>query len=96
MPFHCMKGVKLEQPIFGGNYLTGQALAQPDGNFNGDVTWRLTFNRGGCIDFGQALLKANDMGMGHPFFLYGPFPDKARRRGLGGCPICCCIPFFVF
>ncbi|KAH7732248.1 WW-domain-binding protein [Aphelenchoides avenae] len=61
MPFHCMKGVKLEQPIFGGNYLTGQALAQPDGNFNGDVTWRLTFNRGGCIEFGQSLLKANDM-----------------------------------
>lgn len=62
MPFHCMRSVTLEQPIFGANYLKGTALAQPGGNWNGEVTWKLTFNRGGCIDFGQALLKANDMG----------------------------------
>lgn len=61
MPFHCMRNVTLEQPIFGANYLKGTALAQPGGNWNGEVVWKLTFNRGGCIDFGQALLKANDM-----------------------------------
>ena len=33
------------------------------GNWNGDVTFKLSFNKGGCIDFGQALLKAADMGM---------------------------------
>uniref|UniRef100_A0A915DC28 Vacuolar protein-sorting-associated protein 36 n=1 Tax=Ditylenchus dipsaci TaxID=166011 RepID=A0A915DC28_9BILA len=34
---------------------------EPGGNWTGEVTWKLTFNKGGCIDFGQALLKANDM-----------------------------------
>lgn len=63
MPFHSLRNVKLEQPIFGANYLTGIVVAQPDGNWNGEMTWRLTFNKGGCIDFGHALLKANDMGM---------------------------------
>lgn len=62
MPLHCMRKVTLEQPIFGANYLKGVALAQPGGNWQGEVTWKLTFNNGGCIDFGQALLKAADMG----------------------------------
>ncbi|VDN18726.1 unnamed protein product [Gongylonema pulchrum] len=31
------------------------------GNWNGRVSWKLTFNKGGCIDFGQALLKAAEM-----------------------------------
>lgn len=61
MPLHCMRQVTLEQPIFGANYLKGVALAQPGGNWEGEVTWKLTFNSGGCIDFGQALLKAAEM-----------------------------------
>lgn len=31
MPFHCLRGVKLEQPVFGANYLKGTCLAQPGG-----------------------------------------------------------------
>ncbi|MCP9266293.1 Postacrosomal sheath WW domain-binding protein [Dirofilaria immitis] len=61
MPFHCMKDVKLEQPVFGANFLKGIAIAQPGGNWNGEVTWKLTFSKGGCIDFGMAMLKAVDM-----------------------------------
>ncbi|VDN01014.1 unnamed protein product [Thelazia callipaeda] len=61
MPFHCMKDVKLEQPVFGANYLKGVAVAQSGGNWYGQVTWKLTFSKGGCIDFGQALLQAADM-----------------------------------
>ncbi|KHN72423.1 WW domain-binding protein 2 [Toxocara canis] len=61
MPFHCMRAVKLEQPVFGANYLKGVTLAQPGGNWSGEVTWKLSFNKGGCIDFGQALLQAADM-----------------------------------
>lgn len=33
------------------------------GNWNGQVTFKLTFGKGGCIDFGMALLKAVDMGL---------------------------------
>jgi len=61
IPFHALRNVKLEQPIFGANYLHGIVVAEPNGNWSGEVTWKLTFNKGGCIDFGQALLKANDM-----------------------------------
>jgi hypothetical protein len=61
MPFHSMKNVQLQQPIFGANYLSGSAFGQSNGGFTGEVQWKLTFNKGGCIDFGQALLKANDM-----------------------------------
>lgn len=61
MPFHCLRTVKLEQPVFGANYLKGLALAQPGGNWSGEVTWKLSFNKGGCIDFGQALQKAAEM-----------------------------------
>jgi hypothetical protein len=62
MPFHCLRSVKLEQPVFGANYLRGNAIAQPAGNWQGEVIWKLSFYKGGCIDFGQALLKAADIG----------------------------------
>jgi hypothetical protein len=61
MPFNCLRNIKLEQPLFGANYLRGVLLAQPNGNWNGEANWKLTFNQGGAIDFGEALLKANDM-----------------------------------
>uniref|UniRef100_A0A915Q2R5 GRAM domain-containing protein n=1 Tax=Setaria digitata TaxID=48799 RepID=A0A915Q2R5_9BILA len=79
MPFHCMKDVKLEQPIFGANFLQGIAVAQPGGNWNGQVTWKLTFNKGGCIDFGMALLKAVDMAQ--RFRPYGAPPAYAPPPG---------------
>ncbi|VDD94799.1 unnamed protein product, partial [Enterobius vermicularis] len=72
LPFHCIRDLKLEQPVFGANYLKGTALAQPGGNWEGEVTFKLTFNKGGCIDFGQALLKASDMA--HHFQPYGVPP----------------------
>jgi len=61
MPFVCIGNVQLEQPIFGANYLEGTLTAQPGGNFEGELIWRLTFNKGGCIDFGRALRQAVSM-----------------------------------
>lgn len=63
IPFHLFRNVKLEQPIFGSNYIAGIVIAESNGNWNGEVAWRMIFNKGGCIDFGKALLKANEMGM---------------------------------
>uniref|UniRef100_A0A0N5AX96 GRAM domain-containing protein n=1 Tax=Syphacia muris TaxID=451379 RepID=A0A0N5AX96_9BILA len=74
LPFHCIRNLKLEQPVFGANYLKGTALAQPGGNWEGEVTFKLTFNKGGCIDFGQALLKAAEMGNTSQFQAYGVPP----------------------
>lgn len=79
MPFHCLRNVKLEQPVFGANYLKGTAVAQPQGNWEGDVVFKLTFNKGGCIDFGQALLKAADMA--HRFRPYDAPPAYAPPPG---------------
>ncbi|VDK80306.1 unnamed protein product [Litomosoides sigmodontis] len=79
MPFHCMKNVKLEQPVFGANFLKGTAIAQPGGNWNGQVTFKLTFGKGGCIDFGMALLKAVDMAQ--RFRPYGSPPAYAPPPG---------------
>ncbi|KAF8355706.1 hypothetical protein PRIPAC_97329, partial [Pristionchus pacificus] len=58
MPFFGLQEVKLEQPLMGSNYLKGHVQALPDGNFGGEVKWKLSFPKGGCIDFGQALLAA--------------------------------------
>ncbi|CEF70917.1 MIP27169p [Strongyloides ratti] len=61
MPFHCMNEVKIELPLFGANYLKGYATPQPGGNLHSDICWKITFNKGGCTDYGRALLKAADM-----------------------------------
>lgn len=59
--------MKLEQPVFGANYLKGQVLAQPNGNWTGDAIFKLSFYEGGCIEFGEALLNAASLGKSYFF-----------------------------
>jgi hypothetical protein len=54
--------VEIEQPVFGANYIKGKVRAQPNGNWIGEAKFKLTFKRGGAIDFGQAMLKAAYLG----------------------------------
>lgn len=61
MPFHSVRDVKLEQPLLTPNYLKGWVTPMPGGNFEGCPEWRLSFPKGGCIEFGEALLRAADM-----------------------------------
>ena len=37
MGFLSMKGVELEQPIFGANYLKGIVVAEPTGKWTGEI-----------------------------------------------------------
>lgn len=60
-PFISMSDVELEQPVFGANYIRGKIRAQPNGNFTGETKFKISFKSGGCIDFGQALLRAASM-----------------------------------
>eukprot|EP00095_Tigriopus_kingsejongensis_P010127 maker-scaffold75_size407189-snap-gene-1.17 protein:Tk10127 transcript:maker-scaffold75_size407189-snap-gene-1.17-mRNA-1 annotation:"ww domain-binding protein 2" len=60
-PFVALKDVELEQPIFGSNFISGKVRAQPNGNFNGEVKFKLHFKSGGAIDFGTAMLCAAKM-----------------------------------
>lgn len=49
--------------MFGANYLKGKVTAQPNGNFTGTAAFKLQFKSGGCIEFGQAMLRAAQLGM---------------------------------
>lgn len=57
-PFVAMSDVQLEQPIFGTNYIRAKVRAQPNGNFVGEVKFKLYFKSGGAIEYGMALLRA--------------------------------------
>jgi hypothetical protein len=61
MPFFTMRELELEQPIFGANYIKGQVKAEPGGNWEGEGKFRMWFNHGGAIEFGQAMLHAGQM-----------------------------------
>lgn len=61
MGFLSLKGVELEQPIFGANYLKGTVTAEPCGKWSGQAEFKMRFNKGGCIEFGQAMLQAASM-----------------------------------
>lgn len=50
-----MHDLKLEQPIFGANYIKGQVN---DAQTNNAVVFKLKFNSGGAIEYGQALQNA--------------------------------------
>lgn len=60
-PFISMSDVELEQPVFGANFIKGKIRAQPNGNWTGETKFKIAFKSGGCIDFGQALLRAASM-----------------------------------
>lgn len=53
--------------MFSANSIKGKVRAQPNGNFIGEVKFKLTFKSGGAIEFGQAMLKAAHLG---EFFNY--------------------------
>lgn len=57
-PFIAMSDVELEQPVFGSNYIKGKVRAQPNGNYIGEVKFKLYFKAGGAIEYGTALLRA--------------------------------------
>ncbi|CAH2981220.1 unnamed protein product [Chilo suppressalis] len=64
-PFIALADVTVEQPMFGANYIKGKIHAQPNGNFIGEVKFKLTFKSGGAIEFGQAMLKAAHLASRH-------------------------------
>ncbi|CAK1586331.1 unnamed protein product [Parnassius mnemosyne] len=64
-PFIALQDVTVEQPMFSANYIKGKVAAQPNGNFIGEVKFKLTFKSGGAIEFGQAMLKAAHLASRH-------------------------------
>lgn len=58
MPFMCLRNLDIEQPVFGANFIKGEVKAEPQGRWEGTAKFKLWFNNGGAIDFGQCLLNA--------------------------------------
>ncbi|NWQ83518.1 WBP2 protein, partial [Columbina picui] len=66
MPFYLVKGCSIEQPVFSANYIKGQIQAEAGGGWEGQGTFKLTFNSGGAIEFGQLMFKAASTSSGVP------------------------------
>ncbi|KAH8307136.1 hypothetical protein KR044_005685 [Drosophila immigrans] len=64
-PFVALSDVEIEQPVFGANYIKGKVRAQPNGNYVGEVKFKLYFKAGGAIEYGQALLRAAKTAQGN-------------------------------
>ncbi|NWW69585.1 WBP2 protein, partial [Climacteris rufus] len=78
MPFYLVKGCSIEQPVFSANYIKGQIQAEAGGGWEGQGTFKLTFNSGGAIEFGQLMFKAASTSSGVPLqspaYGYAPVP----------------------
>lgn len=61
IPFFCLREVELEQPIFGANFIKGKVHGEKGVNWEGVVKFKLWFNHGGAIEFGQAMLRAGQL-----------------------------------
>ncbi|CAH8601901.1 unnamed protein product [Dicrocoelium dendriticum] len=57
MPFVNMKDVDIKQPVFGANRIVGRITADPNGGWQGEAEFSITFKRGGAIEFGTALIE---------------------------------------
>lgn len=57
--FMYMKNLHVEQPLFGANYISGIAAAHPNGGFQGEVKFQLTYSSGGAIEASTALREVN-------------------------------------
>lgn len=77
MPFYLMKGCSVEQPVFSANYIKGTIQAEAGGGWEGQAPFKLTFNSGGAIEFGQLMFKvATNASRGTPAQMesFGYFP----------------------
>lgn len=57
MPFYLVKGCSIEQPVFSANYIKGTIRAEPGGGWEGQANFKMVFNSGGAIEFGQLMFK---------------------------------------
>ncbi|KAI5942953.1 Postacrosomal sheath WW domain-binding protein [Manis javanica] len=59
MPFDLMSNCVIEQPVFAPNYIKGTIQATPDGGWEGQAIFKLSFRKGGAIEFAELMMKAS-------------------------------------
>ncbi|CAH8562639.1 unnamed protein product [Schistosoma turkestanicum] len=57
MPFVNMREVDIKQPVFGANRIEGIITAEPNGGWQGEAKFSMTFKKGGAIEFGTTLIE---------------------------------------
>nr|XP_006120580.1 postacrosomal sheath WW domain-binding protein [Pelodiscus sinensis] len=55
MPFYLVKGCSIEQPVFSANHIKGVIQAEAGGGWEGQASFKMSFNSGGAIEFGQLM-----------------------------------------
>ncbi|XP_049740498.1 postacrosomal sheath WW domain-binding protein isoform X3 [Elephas maximus indicus] len=58
MPFNLIRDCTVEQPLFAPNYIKGTITAAPGGGWEGQATFKLSFRKGGAIEFSQLMTQA--------------------------------------
>ncbi|OCT85470.1 hypothetical protein XELAEV_18023638mg [Xenopus laevis] len=91
MPFYMMKGCSIEQPVFSANYIKGTISAEPGGGWEGQASFKLTFNSGGAIEFGQIMFKmatcaSRTPPVPHAAYGYTPAPGGYAHGGYPPAP----------
>uniref|UniRef100_A0A8C3X7N9 WBP2 N-terminal like n=1 Tax=Catagonus wagneri TaxID=51154 RepID=A0A8C3X7N9_9CETA len=88
MPFDLMSNCTIEQPVFAPNYIRGTVQAAPDGGWEGHAVFKLSFRKGGAVEFAQLMMKAASAGYGVPPPGYGAPPPGygAPPPGYGAPP----------
>nr|XP_010597653.1 postacrosomal sheath WW domain-binding protein isoform X2 [Loxodonta africana] len=71
MPFNLIRDCTVEQPLFAPNYIKGTITAAPGGGWEGQATFKLSFRKGGAIEFSQLMTQAAAAAI-----LYGPTPIR--------------------
>ncbi|XP_036617552.1 LOW QUALITY PROTEIN: postacrosomal sheath WW domain-binding protein [Trichosurus vulpecula] len=80
MPFNLMSNYTVEQPAFGSNYLKGTISAAPNGGWEGQGTFKLTFRSGGAIEFGRLMIQCASnaaKGLPPPVTVFGFSPQAS-------------------
>lgn len=68
--------------MFGANYIKGKVRAQPNGNFVGEVKFKLYFKSGGAIEYGMALLRAAKTAQSNYHNSGGGYDDRSKYKNI--------------
>ncbi|XP_061829820.1 postacrosomal sheath WW domain-binding protein [Nerophis lumbriciformis] len=85
-PYYLMKDCSIEQPVFAANYIKGTVSAEPNGGWEGQAHFKMSFPSGGAIDVGQHLFKlATNASRGTPAHNGAPshhgYPSPGMTNG---------------
>ncbi|CAL8073179.1 unnamed protein product [Calicophoron daubneyi] len=92
MPFILMRNVEIQQPVFGANRIAGRIKAEANGGWEGETEFSITFNRGGAIEFGKALIELGKRACAAKHKFRAPPPYSPPKDASGATQYYSCPP----